>query len=102
MTCSLLGIIGLLKGSDYIIDVSFDILSMAALFLVPRICSVMSLNPYFGSLIPVLKEMVSMQQNLTLSIVLMPRLDESILQLPTNCYRALPWISDHVYHAGTR
>lgn len=24
---------------------------------IPRICSVMSLNPYFGSLIPVLKEM---------------------------------------------
>jgi hypothetical protein len=48
-TC--LGAIGLLKGSDYIIDVSFDILSMAALFLVPRICSVMSLNPYFGSLV---------------------------------------------------
>lgn len=63
MTCSSLGIIGLLRGSDYIIDVSFDILSMAALFLVPRICSVMSLNPYFGSLIPVLKEMVSMPQN---------------------------------------
>lgn len=37
---------------------SFDILSMEALFMVPRICSVMSLNPYFGSLIPVLKEMV--------------------------------------------
>lgn len=48
--CSFSGTIGLLKGSDYIIDVSFDVLSMAALFLVPRICSVMSLNPYFGSL----------------------------------------------------
>ncbi|KIY01202.1 uncharacterized protein Z520_02754 [Fonsecaea multimorphosa CBS 102226] len=50
-------IIGLIKDSDYIIDVAFDILSMVALFLVPRIFSVMSLNPYFGSLIPVLKEM---------------------------------------------
>ncbi|KIW64120.1 hypothetical protein, variant [Phialophora macrospora] len=50
-------IVGLLKDSDYITDVAFDILSMVALFLVPRIFSVMSLNPYFGSLIPVLKEM---------------------------------------------
>ncbi|RVX66875.1 hypothetical protein B0A52_09605 [Exophiala mesophila] len=50
-------IIGLIKDSDYLIDVAFDLLSMVALFLVPRIFSVMSLNPYFGSLIPVLKEM---------------------------------------------
>ncbi|KAK4940826.1 hypothetical protein LTR10_019098 [Elasticomyces elasticus] len=49
--------IGLMKNSDYITDVAFDTLSMVALFLVPRIFSVMSLNPYFGSLIPVLKEM---------------------------------------------
>ncbi|KAJ9633715.1 hypothetical protein H2204_006712 [Knufia peltigerae] len=50
-------VIGLVRKSDYLIDVAFDILSMVALFLVPRIFSVMSLNPYFGSLIPVLKEM---------------------------------------------
>lgn len=68
-----IGIVGLAKGSDDIIDLSFDILSLEALFLVPRwldffihafpaskklanigdtrICSVMSLNPYFGSLV---------------------------------------------------
>jgi hypothetical protein len=50
-------IVGLVKESDYITDLSFDILSLEALFLVPRICSLVSLNPYFGSLIPVLKEM---------------------------------------------
>ncbi|GFF73352.1 hypothetical protein IFM60648_03920 [Aspergillus lentulus] len=50
-------IVGLAKESDYITDLSFDILSLEALFLVPRICSLVSLNPYFGSLIPVLKEM---------------------------------------------
>ncbi|UDD58776.1 hypothetical protein AFCA_006202 [Aspergillus flavus] len=50
-------IIGLAKDSDYITDLSFDILSLEALFLVPRICSLVSLNSYFGSLIPVLKEM---------------------------------------------
>ncbi|KAJ5506947.1 hypothetical protein N7453_005904 [Penicillium expansum] len=50
-------IIGLAKGNDPIIELSFDILSLEALFLVPRICSLVSLNSYFGSLIPVLKEM---------------------------------------------
>ncbi|RMZ76905.1 hypothetical protein DV738_g4701, partial [Chaetothyriales sp. CBS 135597] len=48
---------GLAKHSDYLINLSFDILSLVALFLVPRIFSIFSLNPYFGSLIPVLKEM---------------------------------------------
>ncbi|CAI7594986.1 unnamed protein product [Penicillium viridicatum] len=50
-------VIGLVKGNDPIIELSFDILSLEALFLVPRICSLVSLNSYFGSLIPVLKEM---------------------------------------------
>ncbi|ETN41937.1 uncharacterized protein HMPREF1541_03876 [Cyphellophora europaea CBS 101466] len=50
-------IIGLLKHDAMLIDTAFDILSMVALFLVPRIFSIFSLNPYFGSLIPVLKEM---------------------------------------------
>ncbi|KAJ9483980.1 hypothetical protein VN97_g9407 [Penicillium thymicola] len=50
-------VIGLAKGNDPIIELSFDILSLEALFLVPRICSLVSLNSYFGSLIPVLKEM---------------------------------------------
>ncbi|KAE8348476.1 hypothetical protein BDV28DRAFT_143378, partial [Aspergillus coremiiformis] len=55
-------IIGLAKDSDYITDLSFDILSLEALFLVPRICSLVSLNSYFGSLIPVLKEMVPLSR----------------------------------------
>ncbi|KAK4969320.1 hypothetical protein LTR66_011683 [Elasticomyces elasticus] len=50
-------VIGLAKSDDHIIDTSFDILSLEALFLVPRICSLLSLNPYFGTLIPCLKEM---------------------------------------------
>ncbi|KAL9625237.1 MAG: hypothetical protein Q9160_000639 [Pyrenula sp. 1 TL-2023] len=49
--------IGLTKGDDYVTKIAFDILSLEALFLVPRLCSLMSLNSYFGSLIPVLKEM---------------------------------------------
>ncbi|KAL9022421.1 MAG: hypothetical protein Q9185_000327 [Variospora sp. 1 TL-2023] len=35
----------------HIIDVSFDILSLEALFLVPRVCSLLSLNTYFGTLV---------------------------------------------------
>ncbi|KAL3454333.1 hypothetical protein BJX65DRAFT_260355 [Aspergillus insuetus] len=50
-------ILGLTNQDSYIIDLSFDVLSLEALFLVPRIFSLVSLNPYFGSLIPVLKEM---------------------------------------------
>ncbi|KAL4957287.1 hypothetical protein BDW69DRAFT_156589 [Aspergillus filifer] len=49
--------IGLYRADGYITDLSFDILSLEALFLVPRIFSLVSLNRYFGSLIPVLKEM---------------------------------------------
>ena len=52
-----LGIIGLIKNDDPIIDTAFDILSLEALFMVPRICSLLSLHPYFGTLIPCLKEM---------------------------------------------
>jgi len=37
----LAGAIGLARGNDYIIDLSFDILSLEALFLVPR-----SVPPY--------------------------------------------------------
>ncbi|OBW68220.1 MAG: Alpha-glucuronidase [Aureobasidium pullulans] len=40
--------IGLHQGNDRIIDTSFDILALEALFLIPRICSpLLSLNPYF-------------------------------------------------------
>ncbi|KAI9803389.1 MAG: hypothetical protein M1833_000908 [Piccolia ochrophora] len=50
-------VVGLSKHSMKVIEVSFDILSLEALFLVPRICALLSLNPYIGTLIPCLKEM---------------------------------------------
>ncbi|THX90986.1 hypothetical protein D6D08_03523 [Aureobasidium pullulans] len=50
--------IGLHQGNDRIIDTSFDILALEALFLIPRICSpLLSLNPYFGTLLPCLTAM---------------------------------------------
>ena len=45
------GIIGLVKDSAAITDVSFDILSLEALFLLPRVCSLLSLVPFFGTLV---------------------------------------------------
>ncbi|KAK5121466.1 hypothetical protein LTR85_005299 [Meristemomyces frigidus] len=50
-------VVGLAKHDDKLIDTAFDILSIEALFLVPRICSLLSLHPYFGTLLPCLKEM---------------------------------------------
>lgn len=53
----ILRIVGLNISSAEVIEMSFDILALEALLLVPRICSLLSLNPYFGTLIPCLKEM---------------------------------------------
>ena len=39
------------KDSPGITDVSFDILSLEALFLLPRVCSLLSLVPFFGTLV---------------------------------------------------
>ncbi|CAL3962941.1 unnamed protein product [Diplocarpon coronariae] len=50
-------VVGIYKDSDPITDTAFDILSLEALFMVPRICSLLSLHPYFGTLIPCLKQM---------------------------------------------
>ncbi|TGO23636.1 hypothetical protein BPAE_0126g00200 [Botrytis paeoniae] len=50
-------VIGLTKDSDRIIGLAFDTLSLEALFMVPRIFSLLSLHPYFGTLIPCLKAM---------------------------------------------
>jgi len=45
------GIVGLSTSSTSTIDLSYDVLGLEALFLVPRICSLLSLNPYFGTLV---------------------------------------------------
>lgn len=42
---------------DHLSELAFDVLSLEALFMVPRICSILSLSPYWGTLIPCLKEM---------------------------------------------
>ncbi|KAL8409185.1 hypothetical protein RB594_007581 [Gaeumannomyces avenae] len=50
--------IGLYNGDRYLIELSFDVLSLEALFMVPRIASVLSLSPYWGTLLPCLKAML--------------------------------------------
>ncbi|KAI3402112.1 hypothetical protein diail_41 [Diaporthe ilicicola] len=50
-------IVGLSRHDEDLIGSSFDVLSLLALFMVPRVCSVLSLSPYWGTLIPCLKEM---------------------------------------------
>ncbi|EMC91951.1 hypothetical protein BAUCODRAFT_152304 [Baudoinia panamericana UAMH 10762] len=50
-------VLGLSRNDHQLTDTAFDILSVEALFLVPRICSLLSLHPYFGTLLPCLKEM---------------------------------------------
>ena len=52
-------IIGLVEQDQDILKISMDILSLEALLLVPRICALMSLHPFFGTLIPCLKKMTS-------------------------------------------
>lgn len=93
-------IVGLLKSSSEITDVAFDILSMLALFLVPRICSVASLNPYFGSLLPVLKEMVRSQKAASWNMrTELTGEDYCFLQIFACYLHTLPRILDHFYDA---
>ncbi|KAL7628981.1 hypothetical protein AAE478_000499 [Parahypoxylon ruwenzoriense] len=54
---AVLRFVGLYKGDYTLVDIAFDVLSLEALFMVPRVCSVLSLSPYWGTLIPCLKEM---------------------------------------------
>lgn len=51
------GIVGLSRHDEALIDQSFDILSLEALFMIPRVASILSLSPYWGTLIPCLKAM---------------------------------------------
>ncbi|KAI0380124.1 hypothetical protein F5Y04DRAFT_258351 [Hypomontagnella monticulosa] len=54
---AVLRFVGLYKADYTLVDIAFDVLSLEALFMVPRVCSILSLSPYWGTLIPCLKEM---------------------------------------------
>lgn len=53
----LLRMIGLATGHDHTVEWAFNILALHSLLLTPRIFSLLSLSPYYGSLLPCLKEM---------------------------------------------
>uniref|UniRef100_A0A0D2XWT1 Calcium channel YVC1-like C-terminal transmembrane domain-containing protein n=1 Tax=Fusarium oxysporum (strain Fo5176) TaxID=660025 RepID=A0A0D2XWT1_FUSOF len=52
-----LSIIGIVQNKPDLNDLAFDILALEALFMIPRIFSILSLSPAWGTLIPCLKEM---------------------------------------------
>ena len=54
-----LRIYGLTTASAEIIDLAHDVLGLEALFLVPRIFSLLSLNPYFGTLVRLLPRIIA-------------------------------------------
>ncbi|KAK8029109.1 ion transporter [Apiospora marii] len=54
---AILRFVGLYNDDPMLIAIAFDVLSLEALFMVPRICSILSLSPYWGTLIPCLKAM---------------------------------------------
>ncbi|KAH6995597.1 hypothetical protein BKA56DRAFT_569670 [Ilyonectria sp. MPI-CAGE-AT-0026] len=56
-TFGVLRIIGITQGKPELCELAFDILALEALFMIPRIFSILSLSPYWGTLIPCLKEM---------------------------------------------
>ncbi|KAF3912410.1 hypothetical protein AA313_de0210247 [Arthrobotrys entomopaga] len=49
--------VGLARKDADIINTSFDVLSLEALLLLPRIFSLFSLTPFFGTLVPALRQM---------------------------------------------
>ncbi|KAF4982451.1 hypothetical protein FZEAL_1969 [Fusarium zealandicum] len=53
----MLRIVGITQDKPELSELAFDILSLEALFMIPRIFSILSLSPAWGTLIPCLKEM---------------------------------------------
>ncbi|KAL0930539.1 ion transporter [Colletotrichum truncatum] len=57
ITFAVLRVIGIANNDRAITDLAFDVFALEALFMVPRVFSLLSLSPYWGTLIPCLKEM---------------------------------------------
>ena len=65
MLIHLLGIVGLKTQDAGLVDLVFDVLALEALFMVPRVCSILSLSPYWG--VSVLRSNVQSQMTNGLS-----------------------------------
>ncbi|WYZ45947.1 hypothetical protein EsH8_IX_000172 [Colletotrichum jinshuiense] len=57
ITFAVLRVIGMVNDDRKITDTAFNVFALEALFMVPRVFSLLSLSPYWGTLIPCLKEM---------------------------------------------
>jgi hypothetical protein len=87
------GMIGLHQGNDKIIDTSFDILALEALFLIPRICSpLLSLNPYFGTLLPCLTAMTKVCQDMIFHVSIMANSYQGLPKVSFTCGNLVLWI----------
>ena len=42
------GVVGVQTGNSRLVDLAFDVLALEALFMVPRVFSILSLSPYWG------------------------------------------------------
>ncbi|KAM3424467.1 hypothetical protein BST61_g6471 [Cercospora zeina] len=91
--------IGLAHHDSYVNDVAFDILSVEALFLVPRICSLLSLHPYFGMLLPT----VEFLKFLSLVVIMFFGFSTcfSFLARGTYSFRAMNWILIKVFFGSS-
>ncbi|KAK9465862.1 hypothetical protein V1512DRAFT_292047 [Lipomyces arxii] len=58
LTFFIVRLVSVLPGfTEYYAHIAFDVLSLEALLLVPRVFSALSMSPYFGTLLPCLKQM---------------------------------------------
>jgi hypothetical protein len=100
---TVLGMIGLHQGNDKIIDTSFDILALEALFLIPRICSpLLSLNPYFGTLLPCLTAMTKVWQRIFPHVSITANDFEGLPKVSFTCGNLVLWIPVNVLPARQR
>ncbi|KAF2020057.1 hypothetical protein BU24DRAFT_419647 [Aaosphaeria arxii CBS 175.79] len=99
-----LRVVGLTMSSTVIIELAFDVLGLEALFLVPRIFSLLSLHPYFGTLIPCLTEMTKdFVKFLSLVIILYLGFLTTFISLARGLYtpRQMAWILVKVFFGSS-
>ncbi|KAF2645387.1 hypothetical protein P280DRAFT_503548 [Massarina eburnea CBS 473.64] len=101
---AVLRIVGVKTSSDSTIELAYDVLGLEAVFLVPRIFSLLSLNPYFGTLIPCLKEMTKdFVKFLSLVVILYLGFLTTFVLLARGTYtpREMSWILVKVFFGSS-
>ncbi|KAH7116085.1 hypothetical protein B0J11DRAFT_117124 [Dendryphion nanum] len=99
-----LGLTQVTNSSGKVNELAYDVLGLEALFLVPRIFSLLSLNPYFGTLIPCLKEMTKdFVKFLSLVVILYLGFLTTFILLARGLYspREMAWILVKVFFGSS-